>query len=82
MSKFFTDYLHETKVQGVQGLYCFFYEKNVSIPKQNNSNWGSMSCGLTPHVFVPLGQLLLPLLLKLLAVHYLPTLRSKMRNLL
>ena len=41
-----------------------------------------MSCGLTPHVFVPLGQLLLPLLLELLAVHYLPTLRSKVKNLL
>merc|ERR1719412_1174155 len=28
---------------------------------------------LGPHVLVPLGQLLLPLLLELLAVHYLPT---------
>ena len=36
---------------------------------------------LTPHVLVPLGQLLLPLLLKLLAVHYLPTLQSSVRNL-
>ena len=82
MSNCFTDYLPETKVQGVQGLYCFFYEKNVSISKKSNSNWGSMSCRLTPHVFVPLGQLLLPLLLELLAVHYLPTLRSKVRKLL
>ena len=36
---------------------------------------------LTPHVLVPLRQLLLPLLLKLLAVHYLPTLQSSVRNL-
>ena len=35
---------------------------------------------LTPHVLVPLGQLLLPLLLKLLAVHYLPTLQSRVRE--
>ena len=35
---------------------------------------------LTPHVLVPLSQFLLPLFLKLLAVHYLPTLQSRVRE--